>query len=1358
MALGENIKKKTVPPSSVEDKPSGNGHTEAQLASEDAGSVQLRRELSARINVLNEAALVSETDLYGTIVYANQKFCETSKYTFEELLGKPHSIIRHPDTPKAMFKEMWETIKGGDIFHGEIKNRTKDGTAYWVDATIAPVLDETGKPIKYVAVRFDITERKRLEEENEQKLLSLKEKEENFRQILHAIGQSNGFLEMSPEGIVQDANELYLQFTGYKREELIGKPHELLCEAEMVQSAAYKTLWANLRGGLFDKETYRRRHKNGSVVWLEGTYNPIVDAHGKVIRILQYVQDATERRQRNSENRGKLAAISQSYGTIEYQLDGTILSVNPAFEQLIGYRENELKGLNHRILCEKSYVKSQEYEALWRKMQYGDVDGGVYQMLSKTGQVVWLQASYTPILDLDGKPFKVVQYATDVTEQIELQLESDRLKGELESRVGSLNAAALMSETDLYGTITFINDKFCEVSGFTREELIGKPHNVIRHPSTPKAVFKQLWENIQSGKMFQQVYRNKHKNGGHYWVDATIAPVLDKDGKPVRYIGLRFDVTEQIDSRKEVEGMLEAIGESNTMVGFNLQGEIIEVNPLFCQRTGYTEAELLGKHHSLLLFGPKEHDSLWEKLLREEFDKFTYKRKRKDGKVIWLEGTYNPITDIDGNIQKIVQVAQDVTERRLRNAENRGKVSAMGRGNAVVELGLDGTLLSANENFLKPLGYTPQEVAGKHHSILVEPSHANSAAYKAFWEKLRRGEYDQNTYKRIGKQGQVVWYDATYNPITDDEGNLLKVVKYAQDVTERRLRNAENRGKITAIDESYGAIEFAMDGTILHANENYLKFFGYALEDLKGKHHSLLCPPEYVKSAAYKLLWEKLNRGQNDTGEYERVGKYGREVWLQGSYNPIEDDEGNLLKVAQYVQDITSFNVAFNALRKFLAELKKGNLTAELDLGGITLDGDIADMIRDNIEVRDTIADIISELNRVVQQAGKEGTLSARLEVTDEEGAWKALIEAVNELLSSISEPLQEVSATVENLAKGDLTVRFRAKAAGDIKAMGNALNDAITSLQSLLLKIGEETEVVDVASDQMKGKAEGIEKNTQTVVVEIQGIHEGMLEQVTRTDESSRFAEQIMKTAESTGEQADVINESAVQGVHNSQEGVKIVKKLVEHMEEIAESASSTAKSIYVLTERSEEISRTLNVITDIAAQTNLLALNAAIEAARAGDAGRGFAVVAEEIRKLAEDSRRSAVGIERVIQDVQKDVVLASKSIDKMEGNVKQGNSATRDAREVFETILGSSQETLSISKQVVKAAKEQQTAVASVVKNIEKIVVVSEETAAGTKKASTSADSLNEAVRDIAKTSQELSQTASSLKKEVSKFKLH
>ena len=231
--------------------------------------------------------------------------------------------------------------------------------------------------------------------------------------------------------------------------------------------------------------------------------------------------------------------------------------------------------------------------------------------------------------------------------------------------------------------------------------------------------------------------------------------------------------------------------------------------------------------------------------------------------------------------------------------------NAIDKSQGTIEFDMDGNVLTSNENFLNVLGYSLDEIKGKHHRMFCDESYTNSPEYKKFWEELNLGEFDSGEYKRIGKDGREVFIQATYNPILDTSGKPKKVLKIATDVTKQKLMNSEFEGKISAIDKSQGTIEFSMDGTIITSNENFLNVLGYSLDEVKGKHHRIFCDESYTNSPEYKKFWEKLNRGEFDSGEYKRIGKDGREVFIQATYNPILGLSGELIKVLKIATDVT---------------------------------------------------------------------------------------------------------------------------------------------------------------------------------------------------------------------------------------------------------------------------------------------------------------------------------------------------------------------------------------------------------------------------------------------------------------------
>ena len=230
---------------------------------------------------------------------------------------------------------------------------------------------------------------------------------------------------------------------------------------------------------------------------------------------------------------------------------------------------------------------------------------------------------------------------------------------------------------------------------------------------------------------------------------------------------------------------------------------------------------------------------------------------------------------------------------------------ALNRVQAIIEFELDGTVITANENFLRMFGYDLDKIVGKHHRIFCDPGYAESTQYAEFWQKLSRGEYDAGEFKRLAKGGEEIWLRASYNPVFDKDGKPVKVVKFATNVTASKLQTAEYEGKVEAINRAQAMIELELDGTVISANENFLRIFGYGLEEIVGKHHRIFCDPGYAESPQYTEFWHKLGRGEYDACEFKRIHKDGSEVWLQASYNPIFDMNGRPFKVVKFASDIT---------------------------------------------------------------------------------------------------------------------------------------------------------------------------------------------------------------------------------------------------------------------------------------------------------------------------------------------------------------------------------------------------------------------------------------------------------------------
>lgn len=269
------------------------------------------------------------------------------------------------------------------------------------------------------------------------------------------------------------------------------------------------------------------------------------------------------------------------------------------------------------------------------------------------------------------------------------------------------------------------------------------------------------------------------------------------------------------------------------------------------------------------------------------------------------------------------------------NILNRGAnacavLAALSKSQAMIEFDLSGRILTANDNFCRALGYELSEIIGKHHSMFVEPAFVKSADYKAFWAKLAAGNFDQQQYKRIGKGGKEVWIEASYNPVMR-RGKPVKVVKIATDITAQKLKVAEDAGKIEALSRAQAIIEFTPTGDVLTANENFLSALGYSLSEIQGKHHSMFCEPSYTASPDYRNFWKMLAGGDLMADEFMRLGKGGRKVFIQASYNPIFDMNGRVFKVVKFATDVTTRVENVEQLAGCLNSLADGDLAQQIE-------------------------------------------------------------------------------------------------------------------------------------------------------------------------------------------------------------------------------------------------------------------------------------------------------------------------------------------------------------------------------------------------------------------------------------------
>ncbi|QUX92698.1 hypothetical protein CYL31_15390 [Marinomonas sp. A3A] len=443
-----------------------------------------------------------------------------------------------------------------------------------------------------------------------------------------------------------------------------------------------------------------------------------------------------------------------------------------------------------------------------------------------------------------------------------------------------------------------------------------------------------------------------------------------------------------------------------------------------------------------------------------------------------------------------------------------GQLDALTRSQAIIEFDLHGNILIANDNFLNALGYSLEEVQGKHHSIFVDNKYRNSREYKDFWAKLGNGEFQSGEFCRYSKDGEAVWIEASYNPIFDNNNKPYKVVKFATDITEKKKQNTDYESQLDAISKSQAVISFELDGTILSANDNFLNALGYSLGEVEGKHHSLFVDSEYKKSEEYRNFWRSLANGEHFIGRYPRVHKSGKVIWIQANYSPIRDPSGTPYKVVKFATDITT-----------------------------------------EVEAEQQLQLTVSQVNSAID-AAVNNDLTQRVETEDKSDMMLSISQGVNSLLDTMTEIIINIKNASDAVYTGAREI------SNGNTDLSNRTEQQASSLEETASSMEELTGTVRQNADSAK-QANNLASNAVTIAIDGGHLIEDVVKTMASINESSQKIADIIGMIDGIAFQTNILAlNAAVEAARAGEQG-RGFAVVASEVRTLAQRSANAAKDI---------------------------------------------------------------------------------------------------------------------------------------------------------------------------------------------------